>query len=251
MLRSGAPDTTVLNDFPEDCVQYFASPWWEKTPTRSLEKGRLIHAFVPYPDRLPRKLVPESRDNDPADHSNFGFRLEPFKPGSSSRGGGLPVAAMPVLPGEAFLAAVGKVRPCLVISTGGLPVSNQLRPTGGSWQTSIRILVSPYFGVDADGSRGGWRPDLVERIRHIEYPQYFWERLPDAKYESILRLDQTFPISPDFTTYETTDYRLSQAANDILDEWVLWLASGKASKDGMLAHMAQGLRELPQETTQD
>lgn len=86
---------------------------------------------------------------------------------------------------------------------------------------------------------------MAARIRRAEYPQYIMDRLPlKGPEESILRLDQIFPIGQDKGGYSVTEHCLSGEALEIMDDWMLWLMSGRVTKDGPLAYFAEELRGL-------
>src|SRR5205807_1023610 len=140
----------------------------------------------------------------------------------------LPVAALPTPPGEVHLVQRAKRRPVLVVSAGGPEVPPALRVGSARWPTVPTILVAPYYGVDADGTRGGWPAPFVTRIRRCEYPQYLWDRLPlSGPAESILRLDHLQPVGRHANAYELTRFRLGDEALVLLDEWLAWLMTGQ------------------------
>lgn len=89
------------------------------------------------------------------------------------------------------------------------------------------------YGVDQDGTRAGYNPPLVERIRHAEYGQFFWDKLPttDGPKESILRFDHLQPIGTNCNSYELTGYRLSDKAMGLIDDWLTWLIWGGVPVD--------------------
>src|SRR5207245_1659934 len=68
----------------------------------------------------------------------------------------------------------------------------------------------PFYGADAGGTRSGWHPPFVERIRRAEYPQYVWDKLPiTGATESILRLDHVFALGADPAGYYHYPFQLS------------------------------------------
>jgi hypothetical protein len=108
------------------------------------------------------------------------------------------------------------------------------------------MLVAPFYGVDRDGTRGGWKPEFVQRIRRGEYPQYVWDSLPSGGVaESVLRLDHIFPIAKNAAAFQATDHRLSADALDILDQWVNWLTTGSLPSDTLLAFIRAQLLAMP------
>lgn len=157
----------------------------------------------------------------------------------------LPVAAMPSLPGEVRSVYRGKVRPLAVIGAGGPEIPHALRLGAARWQSVPTILVCPFFGADQDGTRGGWRPDFVRRIRHLEYPQYMWDMLPlPGATVSILRLDHLQPISRHPQALSVLPHRLSAEALAVMDEQLRWLTTGILAA-GVLSMVREELLPLP------
>ena len=229
--------------YPDDSVQSWTGGWWVRDEKRIPVRGRLVRTFVPYPEQKPHRLIPESRGSDPTDHKRAIVRIEPFRMGYPAAGGGLPVPALPLYPGESYFIQRGKIRPALILSDTGTEVPKALRPSGdAAHQTAPTLLMAPYYGADKDGTRAGWNPTLVDRIQHAEYPQYVWDRLPLAgAKESILRLDHIFPVSTDPACYELTDYRLSEEAASLMDEWLHWRITGRFPDKSILADIRTAL----------
>ncbi len=102
--------------------------------------------------------------------------------------------------------------------------------------TAPTVLAVPYYGVDSDGKRAGYKPEFVERIRHCEYPQFVWDCLPiDGPEESVLRLDHLQPIGTHYNSYKLSDFKLSDDALEIVDELVQWLIWGGVNEEGLVA----------------
>ncbi len=60
---------------------------------------------------------------------------------------------------------------------------------------------------------------MVERTRHREYPQFFWDQLPiSGVEESILRLDHLQPMGTHHDAYQMSEYKLSDDALEVVDE---------------------------------
>jgi hypothetical protein len=139
----------------------------------------------------------------------------------------------------------GKVRPVIVLSTGGDEVRKEHRTGAARWQSSPTLLVAPFYGADQDGSRGGWRPEFVQRIRRCEYPQYIWDRLPLSNVsESILRLDHIQPIGHHENSFDWTPHCLSDEALRIVDEWLYWLGTGTMLENFILPGIRAELLKL-------
>jgi hypothetical protein len=152
------------------------------------------------------------------------------------------VAALPSFPGEVFAVYRAKHRPMLVLGTGGALVSEAILKVMSGWRVHPFLQAAPYFGVEQSEKRAGWHPEAVARIRHAEYPQYFYEQLPmGSEKESILRLDQLQPIGLHQDSYLLTEWELVPSAVEILDEWLMWLQRGTLDPEGGLAMLRQGL----------
>jgi hypothetical protein len=230
--------------YPDDSVQSWPTDWWVKDEKRTADRGRLVRTFVPYPEQKPHRLIPEARGTDPTDHSRALVKIEPFRLGEPAKGGGLPVPALPLHPGESYFVQRGKIRPAVILSVGGSEVPKELRRGEPAYQSARTLLVAPFYGGDKDGMRAGWNPEFVTRIRHAEYPQYVWDKLPlPGAEESILRLDHVFPVGEDPAGYELKEYRLGEDALALLDEWILWLFTGSLPEQSILADIRRGLAE--------
>jgi len=150
------------------------------------------------------------------------FQLNERRVSQRSPASDLPVAALPQNPGETYSVYRAKFRPVLVISTGGAEVERALTRGAAKWQSVRTYLVAPYFGASLSGQGGGWKPEFVRRIRHGEYPQYFWEQLPAGGGASILRLDQLQPVGQHHEAFKYTPHRLSDEALEVMEQWLEW-----------------------------
>lgn len=224
--------------FPDDCVQSIigSANWWTKNKEQELCRGALIFAFVPHVDQVPLTFEPIGR-TDAKLHDSAFFRVAPLSVNQPLKKTDLPVAAMPLSGGEVWAAYRAKKRPCLVIGSNNPAVDQALIKGTPKNSTAAMVLVAPYYGVDRDGRRAGYKPEFVERVRHCEYPQFVWDRLPTTSGpdESILRLDHLQPIGADGTSYKISEFKLSDGALAIIDELVQWLIWGGVDADGLIA----------------
>lgn len=152
----------------------------------------------------------------------------------------MPVAAMPLAPGEVYLLRKAKKRPAVVLAGATAPMP--LKPTGAAtWQYAPTLLVAPLYGGDQSEKRSGWRSDLVADIRHCHWPQYFYERLPlGGAEESIMRLDNVHPIGRHQDCYQLTEYRLSDQALATVHDYWHWMKTGTLAKDSDLHAIITG-----------
>ena len=222
----------MIPKYPDESVQSVVAPdpsWWISVTGRTLARGGLVWAVVPYPEQKPFRLIPVGRGQDPRQHTQAQYRLEEFRVGDTpQQTSTLPVAAIPLRSGEEYLVRRGKRRPCLIIASTEVRVDTSLVRAKKRWQTALTRLVVPYYSANGSAARAGWAPELVARIRQCEYPQYFWETLPlpGSPEGSILRFDHAFSIGHDFANVEQTGYQLHQDALGLLDEWFAWYVTG-------------------------
>ncbi|HKY21623.1 MAG TPA: hypothetical protein VJM31_10415 [Vicinamibacterales bacterium] len=106
--------------------------------------------------------------------------------------------------------------------------------------------MAPYYGVDSDGTRAGWNPEFVKRIQRAEYSQYLWDILPIGGCEdgSILRLDHVLPVGVDPSNWGLTEFKLSDAALALTDEWLTWHVTGGLVTDSALHCARQFLASI-------
>ena len=235
--------------YPDDCIQSIipnSTEWWISNEGRKLCRGALVLAFIPHIDQIPYSFEPIGRNNAD-EHGEARVKVTPLKVDQPLKQTKLPVAAMPLYKGEVWAAYRAKVRPCLVLgSTDSPTVDKKLTQGMPKYMTTPTLLVAPHYGADKDGTRSGYNPEFVERIRHCEYPQFVWNPLPIAggPKESILRLDQVQPIGMHYNSYRVLDLRLSDDALAVVDELIQWVISGGVPEGGHIA----SYRELIEQT---
>lgn len=200
------------------------------------EADQGVHSYF---DLNPHVLTTRGRASA-TDHQAALFSLEPFNINSPPQQPRLPVAATTHPAGERQFVYRGKVRPALVLATEADEIDRQLVSAASRWHTTKTILVAPYYGADQDGTRGGWPPMFVQRIRHAEYPQYMCDRLPiGGPIESIMRFDQAQPIGAARPALDVLPWKLSDEAIDLVDEWLTWYMRRQLPEDGTLHQFRQ------------
>ena len=152
--------------FPDDSVQSIISPslWWEETETKKLERGCLVYAFIPHVDQVPYTIRPVGRSQAKR-HDSAKLDIAPLRMKDRRTKEDLPVAAMAIHDGELWAAYRAKKRPCLVLGSDVPAVDDKLRLGMPKKSTATTVIVAPYYGSDRDGTRAGYNPELVERIR--------------------------------------------------------------------------------------
>jgi hypothetical protein len=226
-------------------LQELVEPWWVECEEHPVQRGQLVHAFVPHVGQTPYVLDAEGR-SDPTSHDRALFKIRSLRVQDRRSRPQLPVAALPQNPGEVWTAHRAKVRPCLVISVGGPEVSRELRPQSSpKWQSAPTILVAPYYGAGRSGERAGWHQPFLDRMRACEYPQFLLDALPlGGAAESVLRLDHIQPIGRHHDSYTGAKFKLSKDALELTDQWLVWLSTGVLATDSILAYARAQLLEV-------
>lgn len=235
----------MTRTYPEISIQSMIdpSPWWVHAQSKEPHRGRLIWAFLPHVDQVPLRLVPVGRAKATA-HEQVTVRIEPLRVRQPQPYVTLPVAGMPSYPGEARIVQRAKRRPALVIADGGSPLPKDMTQGRPRWQVSPTVLVVPYYGGEQDGTRAGFPPAFLDRVRRCEFPQFMSELLPQGGGESVLYLNHIQPLGRHHDSIELTDFCLSEDAMAILDEWVIWVVTGLLPKNGLLHPARKQFLEL-------
>lgn len=231
--------------YPKDCVQQLVKPdeWWIKSDSKIPGRGALVTAFVPYVEQETYGFEPLGR-KEASQHDSAKIKVAPLRVGQPLKRTELPVAAMPLHKGEVFAAYRAKMRPCLVVGSVSPSVDKSLTRRKPKHSTAPTILIAPFYGVEQDGQRAGYTPQFIERVRHLEYPQFLWDKLPPDNLDSLLRLDQLQPIGTGYGSYKLTGYRLGRDALEIVDELFQWLIWNKLPEDGLIAMFQKELTSI-------
>lgn len=91
--------------YPDDSLQkYFDDQsWWEKSQNKQLSPGRLIWAFIPHVDLIPKSLIPAGRaEDEAASHDKIRFEIADLRIKSTISKKELPAAILPSYPGECY-----------------------------------------------------------------------------------------------------------------------------------------------------
>lgn len=222
--------------YPEDSFQSLVLPnnWWDKDSSRDLCRGALVRSYISHVDQTPYAFRMLGR-SQAEQHNEADMVVEPMRVGHPLDKTPLPVAAMPQYPGEVWAAYRAKSRPCIVVAVNSPVVDSKLTRGKPNNATAPTMLVAPFYGV-AKGKRAGYSEVFVERVRHCEWPQFFWDHLPiERGEESILRLDQVQPIGMDRRSFETLGFRLSDTALELFDELLTWYLWGGVEEGSYLA----------------
>lgn len=229
----------IVMNYSDDCIQSIIAPddWWVKYDTNKICRGALIYTFIPHVDQLPYTFEPIGRSKA-EQHDRAEVNVKPLKVGEVLKQAELPVAAMPLYGNEVWAAYRAKKRPCLTLGTNFPTVDSDLTKKKPKSSTANTTIVAPFYGADENNNRAGYTRDFIERVRHLEYPQFHWDSLPNknknSPKESILRLDHLQPVGSHYMSYKLSGYKLSDEAMNLIDELVNWQFLKGFPKDSLL-----------------
>ena len=230
----------MTRNYPEISIQSAIrpSPWWIEAESKDPQRGCLIWAFLPHVDQIPYTLTPIGRAQA-TQHKEATVRIEPLRIKQPKAHIALPVAGMPSYPGEVRIIQRAKRRPALILGEGGFSLPKEITQGRPGWQISPTILVAPYYGGEQNGTRAGFPPLFLERVRRCEFPQFISELLPIGMGDSILYLNHIQSIGKHHDSIELTKFRLSEDAMAIMDEWITWITTGLLPKNGLIFPVRQ------------
>ena len=133
--------------YPDDSIQHMVDDWWIEDTSFDFSRGRLVKAFLPHVDQIPKQIVATGR-HEPTDHTHADFFIEPLRVKSPIKRTGLPLAALPAYSNEVNGVYRSKKRPAIIICEGGDSVEKSLTHGKPKWQTAPTVLVAPCYGVD-------------------------------------------------------------------------------------------------------
>lgn len=233
-------------NYPDDSIQNIIDlpVWWEKTQSQSIERGHLVKAFLPHVDQVPFTIIPKGR-KDPKAHDKALVKIRPLDMKHPVARNDLPVAAMSLNDNEIWTAYKAKKRPCLILGKSGHKIKDFDRKGMAKRSYAETLLVVPYYGCDQDGSRGGYKPQFVERVRHMMYSRFFWDMLPlNGTEESLMRFDQMQPVGRISNSYEHTGYKIHTDALAIIDEAFHLYMYGTILTDGSLNEYMEFIKDM-------
>lgn len=225
----------MILTFPDDSVQGVLGQWWTAEESPTIRRGRLVKAFVPHVDQLPYLLVPVGR-TEAREHTLAECEIKPLNVKGPQERARLPVAGLPCYQGEVRSVYRAKKRPLLILADPGQEIPRDLMAGKPKTLTAPTILGAPYYGVDeGTGTRAGYPPEFVKRVRHCEYNQFFWDKLPiGGSNESLLRVEHLQPVGFHYMSLEAQPWRLTDDTLAIMDDWLIWHLTGYLPSDGSL-----------------
>ena len=245
LTRYGIQSREREMTYPDDSIQtHIGGDWWVKDNSKNLSRGALIFAFVPHVDQIPYTLEPIGR-KDATQHDSAVFRIKPLNIKSPRPLASLPVAAMPLHPGEIWTTYRAKKRPCIVFGNESPSVDQKLIKGAPKRNTAPTVLVAPYYGIDRSSTRAGYNEAFTEKVRHCEYPQFFCDQLPiTGSNESLLRLDHLQPVGTHYQSWESSGFKLSDTGLEVLDEMFQWLIYGGVSENSWIALHREAIEKI-------
>ena len=240
---------TTLSNFPDKCIQSLCENWWIKTDKPRKANWYLGEALVRHACEEPYVLEREGRSpTQSGNHSIAYFRMTTLKnTNTQSEITNLPIAVVPHYPNELLAIHRAKRRPVLILATPGTTVEKELRQGNSRTKFAPVYLVAPYYSAEGEGIREGFKPEFINRVRALNYTQFFWDHLPhDRGHSSVLRLDHIQPVEPGVNNLVPLPWMLSEEAQMVMKEAVmLHLCHHAPEEDGIWATAKQVLSEYP------
>lgn len=220
--------------YPEYCIQNLEPSWWEENKDKKPRRGTLIETFIPFVDTSPYCFSMKGR-TDPEAHNKAEMVVAPLKVGQSLKKEALPIAGAPLNGADVWGAYRAKIRPCLIISEQGDYVDRTLTKGKPTHATARTFLVAPFYGIKGQEKQVYDDSSFIEKVRHLEYKQFFWDKLPHSNgQESILRLDQIQPIGIAYDVHKNLGYKLNEKALEIMNDLLRRYIWDEVDKEGDL-----------------
>lgn len=225
-----------------DSLQDCCEPWWIEKDYLEFETGRLVWIYFTYFSIIPYELVAKERtdqngNKDSTEHRYVDYLIKELRIKEKRDKSILPVAGLPLHDKELYVVSKAKKRPALILPNNSLQLPKSITLGRPSWQRHPSILVAPYYGVGSNGKRAGFSEEFVQRVKHCEYPQLLYSKLPfkDSKTEeSILFFNHMLSIGKHHDTIELTPYSLSDDAIEILEEYLEWYLFGRLDNESSI-----------------
>jgi hypothetical protein len=203
--------------FPDDCIQYLLSPWWEKKMPPKRERWRLAWCYVRHVAVAPHEVEVKGR-TEAREHAVADVTIKKFLPSGKGKTviNNLPVAGLPLYPGERLTLNRGKMRPALIIATPGTPIEQSLRANHPQAHFAPTYIVLPFYTARVGN-------EFVRRVKLCEYTQIFWDKLPlnSDHAGSILHFSQIQAVEPEINSLEATDWILSEEGQTVVEDLML------------------------------
>ncbi|MFY9530753.1 MAG: hypothetical protein WBC04_14005 [Candidatus Acidiferrales bacterium] len=190
------------------------TPFYEKVGLdyrRQVQIGQLCYTHVLYAYENRELWRPDHYDGTQTQAQVF--RIVAAQADAYARN--LPLASPKLETDEEFPVVRAKKRPVVVIRP--VPAQVPIRPLAGGPRIDwpLEIIVPTYSVVRKDDS-AKFPPELIERVRRLEYPEFFF--LPDRpgalSRDSFLRLARMTNCSP--SHLEPTQWKLADEALQVL-----------------------------------
>ncbi len=85
--------------YPDDSIQSMMKDWWVEDNSFDYCRGRLLWAFLPHVDQIPKQMIATGR-TEPTDHVHANIRIEPLRIKQARKKSAMPVAALPAYGNE-------------------------------------------------------------------------------------------------------------------------------------------------------
>ena len=167
--------------FPKNSLQGITGGehWWVREAKPCLLRGSLVSTLVPFHTSMHVRLVVERKPNNPGEHGAAEvLRAEHYTLRSPDIDQKLPIAMLPNSNDGHFTLREVKKRPGLVLALPGEEIPEALTRGKPHSRTAPCIIVAPYYTAIKPDESPRFSPELLELVRRLRFPQFFYEELP-------------------------------------------------------------------------
>ena len=211
---------------------YPADEFYASVDPIAFSPGQLCRIVTPQIDPIPRIL--DVQRSSPEEHEDIKFFLRNAnKPGDfKSADRTLPLKYLRLRAHEELLVQQAKKRPGIILSSpldAFSEISSLLKTKGKKHLQEDSLFVAPCYGIESRSDPQGFPPEMVVRIRHLIYRQFFY--LPPASpaltEEGIVRFDRIqVVVGRHQATIEPSALRLSDEVFSVFLSLCLFCISG-------------------------
>lgn len=209
--------------------EFFEGTFYKKLPIGYHAKhcfGQIFwtHTYYPHEDLQLWRPVVDQEEQTRTTASHFQI----VNAGEDAFNRGFPLHTPPLRIREEFIVIRAKRRPVVLVQSVAPIAGGENRGYGGKFARPLCLVAQVYSIVDQQTGRTKFAPNLVDRVRMMEFPQImFLPTLPGFfNTEGMLRLDQLQSV---FVPHmEATPYCLSDEVQSVLKCQLQYLLTGEA-----------------------
>jgi len=182
-------------------------------------------------------MILDVERNSPEEHEAVKFKMRQANQAGdfTRRDRSLPIKYLEITSSEELLVQQAKKRPAVILSSSVdqyEDIRQLLKQKGKRHQQEDAIFVVPCYGIQTEFDPYGFIPEIVFRIRHMLYRQFFYVPASKKFDEGVLRLDRIqVVVGRDRSAIEPSDVCLSQEVTDFLLALFSYCLTGAESDD--------------------